>query len=684
MNDPETLLTDWKICCLCQKKTKEKLRYVSNIKPHLIHHLDELSNNIEEFYSLGALPIPIDPKRLNHGDGIVTTLRDNNACYHFSCKLLFNRQNLQRAHDKCDPKKRKSDAACEATREKRKRFEKSEPTCFICEVKDDIKNLHNVETFNFCEKLRSFATELNETKLLKAISCEDPIAQELKYHKKCYSSLFNRVRAFRKLQEKEINGESEHLHAYPRAFAEVVTYIYEQRLQNVSNEPSVFKLSDLANLYSQRLVQLGISIPIVNKTRFKEKLLNYVPELCDFINGREILLSFDKDVGPFLSKACLYSDALLIEKTASLLRLKMLQCKSNFDGHFQKDYVNKCVPPQIMQFFESSLTGVKLGAEGKKVSDEMIALAHLFQFNCHKTYKTDASFHRHSAQRETAFPVYLGLSVYSKYRKESLVNLLFENGLSISYDRVLEISNVVGESVIKTFQKNGTVCPLNMKKGIFTTAAVDNIDHNPSAASAKSSFHGTSMSLFQHSPSQGISQGNLTMEKEKVKKISPLPDSYTNVKPASFIEQPPPLLHTIPDLPSNIHSLLLNQFLWLNKVIMTQDDSPIQVTWSSHFSMFSKDKPFEVGISSLMPLLRDQAHDVATIKHSLEQIKSAVSFLNPTQSPVVTVDQPLFALAKQIQWTWPREFEQFVFILGGLHIEMTILKMIGRILSNSG
>ena len=156
-----------------------------------------------------------------------------------------------------------------------------------------------------------------------------------------------------------------------------------------------------------------------------------------------------------------------------------------------------------------------------------------------------------------------------------------------------------------------------MKKGIFTTAAIDNIDHNPSAASAKSSFHGTSMSLFQHSPSQGISQGNLTIEKEKVKKISLLPDSYTNVKPASFIEQPPPLLHTIPDLPSNIHSLLLNQFLWLNKVIMTQDDS-IQVTWSSHFSMFSKDKPFEVGISSLMPLLRDQAHDVATIKNSLE------------------------------------------------------------------
>ena len=85
-----------------------------------------------------------------------------------------------------------------------------------------------------------------------------------------------------------------------------------------------------------------------------------------------------------------------------------------------------------------------------------------------------------------------------------------------------------------------------------------------------------------------------------------------------------------------------------------------------------------------MPLLRDQAHDVATIKHSLDMIKKAVSFLNPTQSHVVTVDQPLFALAKQIQWTWPNKYRQFVFILGGLHIEMTVLKMIGQILSNSG
>lgn len=675
-------MINWKLCCLCQIKNKEKLRYVANIPTHLSHHLNQLAVNIEQFHALGALPTPINPKRLDDGRGIVNTLIDKNACYHNSCKLSLNNDKLKRAKDNCESKKRKLEVTCEATRPKRNRIEKTDLTCFICETKDDTKNLHNVETFQFCEKIRECASELNETKLLKTLSCEDPIAQELKYHRKCSVSLNNRVRALRRDQDREIKNVVE----YPRAFAEVVTYIYEQKLLNLTSEPSVFKVTELACLYTQRLLQLGVSIPIVHKTRFKKQLLDHVPELKEFQNGREVLLSFNKDVGPFLSKACSYSDALLIEKAAFLLRREMLQFKSRFEGHFQKEYVNNCVPHQLMQFFESSLSGVKIGREKLKPSKEETALAHLFQFNCHQTYSTDASFHRHSSQRETAFPVYLGLSVFSKYRKEALVDLLFENGLSISYDRVLDISNAVGESVINTYERNGTVCPLNLKKGTFITAAVDNIDHNPSAATAKSSFHGTSISLFQHSSSKGTSQENVIMVKEKVKKISPLPEHYTNVKPASsFILQPPPLEQFIPDLPSSIQPFLQNQFVWLNKVCLTQEyDHSVKVTWSSHHALLAKDKQFEIGISSLMPMLRDQAHDVATIKHSLEKIKEAVGFLNPTQSPVVTADQPLFALAKQIQWTWPHEFGNFVFILGGLHIEMTILKMIGRILNNSG
>ena len=37
-----------------------------------------------------------------------------------------------------------------------------------------------------------------------------------------------------------------------------------------------------------------------------------------------------------------------------------------------------------------------------------------------------------------------------------------------------------------------------MRSGLFTVATADNIDYNPSAATAKDSFHGTGISLMQH------------------------------------------------------------------------------------------------------------------------------------------------------------------------------------------
>ena len=74
------------------------------------------------------------------------------------------------------------------------------------------------------------------------------------------------------------------------------------------------------------------------------------------------------------------------------------------------------------------------------------------------------------------------------------------------------------------------------------------------------------------------------------------------------------------------------------------------------------------------------------IKHAMDVIRNAVQHLNPGQTPVVTFDQLLFALAKQIQWKWPQEYseQKFVVVCGGLHIEMAALKTVGDWLQGSG
>ena len=139
------------------------------------------------------------------------------------------------------------------------------------------------------------------------------------------------------------------------------------------------------------------------------------------------------------------------------------------------------------------------------------AIAQRLQYNCHrKAPKGSGSSERHSSDRETPFAVYVGLLLFAKTRKRQLIDTLFQYGICILYERVLEISTQMGEAVVQRYLDEGVVCPPIMCKGIFTTSAVDNIDHNPSATTAISPFHETGILLFQH-PSRGEDRAPLLL-----------------------------------------------------------------------------------------------------------------------------------------------------------------------------
>ena len=70
----------------------------------------------------------------------------------------------------------------------------------------------------------------------------------------------------------------------------------------------------------------------------------------------------------------------------------------------------------------------------------------------------------------------------------------------------------------------------------------------------------------------------------------------------------------------------------------------------------------------------------------MDMIKLSVNHLNPGQVPMIAFDQPLYAVAKEIQWNWSDSYGEgkFVIMFGGLHIEMAFLKVIGGWLEGSG
>ena len=102
---------------------------------------------------------------------------------------------------------------------------------------------------------------------------------------------------------------------------------------------------------------------------------------------------------------------------------------------------------------------------------------------------------RHTVDREPPLPIYI--NIHALTRSKKIIQPLHQMGISVSYDRVMQIEEWLATAVCERFEDDGVVAPTILRKGLFTAGALDNLDHNPTATTATTSFHGTSISTFQ-------------------------------------------------------------------------------------------------------------------------------------------------------------------------------------------
>ena len=117
------------------------------------------------------------------------------------------------------------------------------------------------------------------------------------------------------------------------------------------------------------------------------------------------------------------------------------------------------------------------------------------------------------------------------------------------------------------------------------------------------------------------------------------------------------------------------------------DESDLNVSWAAYHAHRQPSLPtMPTDISVLLPLFKEDSKSIAMMCHGMDVIKSNVQFLNLGQTQVVTLDQPLYAIAKKVQWHCPGTYGEnnFVLMLGGLHIEMAAWKTLGDWLQGSG
>ena len=701
--------TNWNLCIICQAETSENLNCpaLSNRKD-VGSRYKSIAAHLRRFGELGLLPRTLQLDRLDDGDGIEETLTKHKASWHPSCRARYNTTKLKRA----EKRPIESDISKhDSSSEKRTRaqtdisdFHRQE-TCFFCgKGSDDSKKLHKAATFQVDQQVRRAAAVVKDTELLAKLSAGDMVALDAVYHSQCLVTLYNRARK----ESQVMNSENSSERAVAGiVFAELVSYIEDSRAN--PDESPVFKLADLVSLYQSRMEQLGVQTEQrIHSTRLKERLLSHIPDLQAHRSGRDVLLAFQHDVGDALAQMCFQDDddqGILLAKSAKLVREKLFSDNHPFNGTFSSSSKSESVPEVLVALISMILEGPGIKEQTKEITlSAARSIAELVKYNAVKHKRSPVNVaeksSRHSMHQETPLPIYLGLLVHAETRKKGMVDKLHSLGLSISYDRVLRLSSEMGNSVVESYMLDGVVCPKSLRRNVFTTAAVDNIDHNPSATTAKDSFHGTSISILQHqsSESEGEALGGILISgASRSKSVGHLPSYYTHVPPVDSNVKGT----AIPE--GHISSIEYHEAVyrgaqiyaneeidWLDHVasnISKEDDSSaFGVSWSNFHARKQPQVLQAITRSALLPLFQESAHTVAMIRHSIDVTRQVIGHLNPYQTPVLTFDQPLYALAKQIQWKWPQNYgeDQFLAMLGGLHIEMAYQKTIGDWLQGSG
>ena len=336
------------------------------------------------------------------------------------------------------------------------------------------------------------------------------------------------------------------------------------------------------------------------------------------------------------------------------------------------------------------LNGLNLKDQENTESQPCLTVCQTVLFNTKKQTSTSL---RHSIKREPPIPIYIGLNIHSLTRSKTLITKLYQLGLSISYDRLMEIEDWLATSVTERFEEDGCVSPACLKKGLFSVGALDNIDHNPSSTTATSSFHGTSISIFQFPKENdsGQTQPPLTIPPSGTNKHS-LPDSYAIVPPTALTTASTSVPEcdqqevdgtTLEQGRCKEEDWIAHALQKLKKDNVTSEDA---IAWAAYHSSNKEHEKDPPALTALLPLFYEKAATPAMVKHGMNVLKQAIAFLNPGQIPVIAFDQPLFALAKMVQWKWPEMYgeKEYIVMLGGLHIEMALWTTLGDLLDSSG
>lgn len=699
-----TTSMNWELCCICQLDKPET--------PLLTPRQDgfvSLETDLIDFHDLNTNNLPsclnVNISQLNDGSGIASTLASHKARYHKQCRSYCSSSRVKRARAKqdkeagplCSPKKLRSSGEFQPNVHVMR--------CIICDKEGDKVNLHKVVTDVVDTNLKTWARTNNNFNLLgRLVSvAADSHAADAYYHHPCYVRLRDTARASERREEADPTPPP----FDPIICAQIVALIEH-------SDTTTFKLSELCDMYRSLLGDKCQDKKDPHSTRFKKHLLNMLPGWSEISKGnagrKDIFICNNSKVADVVEKSygsqVGQEDALMFMRAAVMMHKFCLKGQVPFDGSFASNCLTTAVNEEMRSFFNVVLRGPSALHGREKVDGdthldgrEKIAcnISQLLIYNTckgsHHKVKTDAV--RHNKERETPFPLYHGLKIHGNGRQRGQIDTDHEHGISVSYNRIMDVKRDVARAVCARHAQDGVVVPTNSRLKVFTTHDVDNIDSKAQGNFSQDEFHGYALSVTNHLSSENHGEKRVPIKIDSSDTSTPkLPDTYMIHTPVELSDNDiyAPRLDDSEVRPTiDVRGARIKDEGWMAHVTKVINQDALEkgdiITWSGYNSSLLNDEsvkpPAEIGVYPLFP---DKAASASSMKHAMDLTMQGTEFLNPGQTSVIGGDQPLYAIMKLLQWQYPDTLgeDKLVVMMGALHIEDKMHLMMGKVLRDSG
>jgi len=164
-------------------------------------------------------------------------------------------------------------------------------------------------------------------------------------------------------------------------------------------------------LYEKRLCDLGVQEEI-NRTRLKEKILEYFPRAQEHSDGKSKYLIFEQGMQQLLRQTASSNyehETLLLAKVAKILRREIAGFQ--FNGTFSVSFKT---------FVAMLVNGVDLNDQGFNNPKAILTIRQTIFFNFNKRAGS-AGTTRHSVNREPPLSLYIGMKIQVKKHNYTVI-----------------------------------------------------------------------------------------------------------------------------------------------------------------------------------------------------------------------------------------------------------------------